>query len=297
MKIGIDLRKNTKGLVEQFGKAGFGARQLHNAYTIYKSMLADRACYKVLTISGALISGGLRKTFVRAIQHKLVDCIITTGAILTHDLIESFGVRHELGSADANDVSLAKKNIDRIYDIYLPDRGYHVLEARLHQIFPKIEQREMSPNKFIAELGMHIKDKNSLIRTAAKAHVPIFCPAITDSILGFQAWMWGQDHGLKINSQGDIHDFLAMLHTKKRFGAIILGGGVPKNFALIMMQVSGKSLDYAIQITMDRPEHGGLSGAPLREAKSWKKISANARIADVICDATIAWPMLVSALC
>jgi len=297
-KIGIDIWKDMKisELVNEFEKSGFNAKRINEAVIIYKKMLNDKNCYKVLTISGALVSAGMRKTFVKAIENKLVDCIICTGAILTHDLIEAFGVYHEPGSPDVDDAQLAKKNIDRLYDIFLPDKGYQVLEKRLHEIFPKMPQEKMSPTKFLGELGKHIQDEESIIRTASKNNIPIFCPAITDSILGFQAWMWGQDHDLKIYNQDDIRDFLAIVHEQKKFGMIILGGGVPKNFGFIMMQVSGKSLDYAIQITMDRPEHGGLSGAPLREAKSWKKISAKANIVDVICDATIAWPIIVGSL-
>ena len=83
---------------------------------------------------------------------------------------------------------------------------------------------------------------------------------------------------------------------KKKYGAIILGGGVPKHFVAGMMQVTGNSLNYAIQITMDRPEHGGVSGAPLREAKSWKKVATDALTTDIICDVTIAFPLLVAAL-
>ena len=63
-----------------------------------------------------------------------------------------------------------------------------------------------------------------------------------------------------------------------------------------MMQVTGNSINYAIQISMSRPEYGGVSGAPLREAKSWKKVAADAITADVVIDATVAFPMLVAAL-
>ncbi|MFH1631053.1 MAG: deoxyhypusine synthase [Candidatus Aenigmatarchaeota archaeon] len=297
-KIGIDIWKDMEisELVNEFNKTGFNAKRVNEAAEIYKKMLADKKCYKVLTIAGALVSAGMRKTFVKAIENKLVDCIICTGAILTHDLIEAFGIYHEPGSPDVDDAKLAKKNIDRLYDVFLPDKGYQILEKRLQKILPLMSQQKISPNQFLKELGKYIEDEESIIRAAWKNNIPIFCPAITDSILGFQTWMWGQDHDLKIYNQDDIRDFQNIVHEQKKFGMVILGGGVPKNFGFIMMQVSGKSLDYAIQITMDRPEHGGLSGAPLREAKSWKKISAKANIVDVICDATIAWPMILGAL-
>jgi deoxyhypusine synthase len=157
-------------------------------------------------------------------------------------------------------------------------------------------QEEMSPTKFLHELGKHIKDEKSILRLCSEMDVPIFDPSITDSITGFHAWIYGQDHKLKINPQLDIRDFLELVWKKKRYGLVILGGGVPKHFVAGMMQVTGNSINYAIQITMSRPEYGGVSGAPLREAKSWRKVAADALIADVMCDSTIAFPLIVASL-
>jgi len=285
-----------KQLMGEFSKAGFSAKRLGEAASIYKKMLDDKKCIKILTIAGALVAGGMRNVFVKAINSNLADIIVATGSTLTHDLIEAFGVKHIQGDAYANDIKLSKKNINRIYNVFLPNKGYLVLEKKLQKIFPKLPQERMSPRKFFDLLGQKIKDKNSLIKAAYKKKIPIFCPGITDSILGFQLWMYGQDHNLKVDSQLDIADFLELIWKKKRYGAVILGGGMPKHFVAGMMQVSGDSLNYAIQITMDRPEHGGVSGAPLREAKSWKKIAADALTTDVICDITIAFPLLVASL-
>lgn len=288
---------NIKQIMNEFGKAGFNAKHLGEAFSIYKKMLHDKNCIKILTAAGALIAGGMRNAFIKAIDANLIDVMVLTGgSILTHDLIEAFGVKHTQGDAYANDIKLSKKNINRIYDVFLPNEGYLTLEKKLQRILPKLPQERMSPSKFLELLGMYIKDKNSLIRAAFKKKIPIFCPTITDSILGFQLWMYGQDHDLKVDSQLDIADFLELVWKKKKYGALILGGGAPKHFVAGMMQVTGNSLNYAIQITMDRPEHGGVSGAPLREAKSWKKIAIDALTTDVICDATIAFPLLVAAL-
>jgi deoxyhypusine synthase len=76
---------------------------------------------------------------------------------------------------------------------------------------------------------------------------------------------------------------------------MIIGGGVPKNFALQSMLVTPKSFDLAIQLTTDTPENGGLSGATLSEAISWGKISAGARYVTVYGDATITFPIIAAA--
>lgn len=290
---GMDVRD----FVSEYGGAGFNAKHLSDAVDIYKEMLKDKKCVKVLTAAGALIAGGMRNVFVKFIRAGMVDVFIATGgSILTHDLIEAFGVHHMQGSAITDDVKLAEKGTVRIYDVFLRKNGYVVLEDELQKIFPKLPQKEMSPKEFLAELGKHIKDKNSIIRACSDMGVPIFCPSFTDSILGFQAWMYSQTKQLKINSQLDIRDIMDIVWENERFGALILGGGVPKHFIAGMMQVSGKELNYAVQITLDRPEHGGVSGAHLQEAKSWKKIAADALVTDVISDVTIAFPLIVAAL-
>ncbi|MCL6500762.1 MAG: deoxyhypusine synthase family protein, partial [Candidatus Pacearchaeota archaeon] len=74
-----------------------------------------------------------------------------------------------------------------------------------------------------------------------------------------------------------------------------IGGGVPKNYIQQALQFA-KPADYGIQITTDRPEPGGSSGAPLREGISWGKLSSRAEFVDVFCDATIALPLLYAAL-
>ncbi|MBN2518429.1 MAG: deoxyhypusine synthase family protein [Candidatus Altiarchaeota archaeon] len=287
---------SVKEFIEQMGGAGYAAKRINEAVGIYKAMVDDKRCIKVLCAAGALVPGGMRRIFVKFIRSGKVDVFMTTGAMLTHDLIETFGVHHMQGSAYANDAKLADKNVVRIYDVFLDKKGYVELESGVQEILPKLPQREMSPRELLDEMGKQIKDEESIIKACADMKVPIFCPSITDSMLGFQVWMYSQKHGLKLNPQLDIRDIMDIVWQDKSFGALILGGGVPKHFIAGMMQASGKELDYAIQVTLDRPEHGGVSGAHLEEAKSWKKVAADALITDIICDATLAFPLIVAGL-
>ena len=54
--------------------------------------------------------------------------------------------------------------------------------------------------------------------------------------------------------------------------------------------------DYGVQITMDRPEHGGSSGAPLKEGVSWGKMKSAGKYVTLTCDTTIALPIIYAAL-
>ncbi len=282
-------------LIEQLAGAGYAGKRMAEAVEVYKKMIDDKNCHKFVSAAGALIAGGMRNVFVKFIRSGAVDSFLTTGAILSHDLIEAFGVHHYEGSSAVDDRELAKKHTFRMYDVFLDKEGFMKLEDGLREIFPKLTQEEMSPREFLRELGKHVKDENSIIKACSDMNVDIYCPAITDSMLGFHAWMYSQTKKLKINPQLDIRDFMDVVWQEgKTYGMLILGGGVPKHFVPGMMQASGNSLSYIIQITMDRPEHGGVSGMQIIEAKSWGKVAPEGLTCDMRCDVTLAFPILVA---
>jgi len=99
---------------------------------------------------------------------------------------------------------------------------------------------------------------------------------------------------LRVDAFRDIRQIMDICYKAKRAGALLVGGGVPKNFIMQSMLLIPKGLDFAIQLTMDRPETGGLSGATLDEAKSWGKIGEHAATVTVYSDATITLPILVA---
>ena len=55
-------------------------------------------------------------------------------------------------------------------------------------------------------------------------------------------------------------------------------------------------MDYAVVITMDRPETGGLSGSTLRETVSWGKVKGEADKIMVIGDALVMFPLIVASV-
>jgi deoxyhypusine synthase len=132
--------------------------------------------------------------------------------------------------------------------------------------------------------------------------VPIFCPAIADSMIGLHAWIYKQTNELRVDAFDDMKELIDIFCEAPRTGAVILGGGVPKNFifqtALIAppREQGQEGFDYAIQITTDTPENGSLSGATLEEAKSWGKVGDKAKAVTVYCDATIALPIIMAAV-
>ena len=51
-------------------------------------MLGDRVMI-MMGMSGAMVPGGMRRLVVYMIKNRLIDCLVTTGANLFHDIHET----------------------------------------------------------------------------------------------------------------------------------------------------------------------------------------------------------------
>jgi deoxyhypusine synthase len=279
-------------LVERLGHCGFGARRLAEAVAIYEKMLSGDFI-KFLTLSGAMVPAGMRNIVSDLIRNGYVDVLVITGANLVHDIIESFGC-HCLGSSESDDAGLRAQGMSRIYDVFLRDEDFVSFEELMQKILPDSSET-ISGRELMSIIGRQINDERSILRSAYEMKVPVFCPALPDSMIGLQAWMFSQTKRLNVDAFADIKEIVDLCYDAERSGIVIVGGGVPKNFALQSMLVTPKSFDLAIQLTTDTPENGGLSGATLSEAISWGKISEKASYVTVYGDATITLPLMVAA--
>jgi len=285
-------------LVEEMGKSGvFSAGRVARAVEIYREMM-DVGSTIFMGVGGAMVPGGLRLALTQAIRGGLVDILVVTGANATHDLMEAFGGHHARGEALVDDAKLRRAGISRIFDVYVPQRVFELFEDRIQPMFSKVTKdgSRMSSAELLRRIGTRLTDRNSFLKAAAEKKVPVFCPAIADSILGLQAWLYSQEHPLVINTLQDVGEIFQLASEAKSPGAVLLGGGVPKNFIFQSMLLTSQSFEYAIQITMDRPEPGGLSGATLEEAKSWGKVAKDAKTVTVIGDTTVVLPMILASV-
>ena len=134
--------------------------------------------------------------------------------------------------------------------------------------------------------------EESILRICYEKNIPIFCPGIADSGIGLMVWgrlMEGRK--ISVDVFDDMKEIIDLAWSSEKNGVIYVGGGVPKNFIQQSLQFS-KGATYGIQITTDRAESGGSSGAPLSEGISWGKMKKSGKFVDVFCDATIALPLL-----
>ena len=285
-------------LVKQMQDSGvLGAGKIGKASELTAKMFNDPDYTVFLTLAGALVPGGLRNVIADLVDKEYVNVVVTTGANMVHDMVEALGYKHYIGTFLAEDVRLKEEKIGRIGDIYVQQEAFQALEKWLNKVLNEISEKErqrIAPSTILYELGKRIKDRSSILANAAKRSVPIICPGLVDSIAGFQLWMFSQDNKLVLDPLLDVAKLVDKVYEAKKAGMIILGGGWPKHFALFA-NTFREGVDCAVQITMDRPEPGGLSGASLEEAISWNKVRPKGGAVTVVCDVTIAFPLIVAA--
>jgi len=301
--INIDEDATINEIASEFKNSGvFGAGRIAKAIDIYSEMLEKKATV-FLGIAGALIPGGMKKIITDMIRNDMVHVIVTTGANVTHDIIEAFGGEHLRHVPYTSDSELREKSIDRIYDAFVADESFMKLEDNIQPIFKEIYEKNKDTNNILAIstkqlmslIGEKLDDPDSFVRAAYEKNVPIYVPAFGDSILGLQLWLFSQMKKIYIDDMGDLGEIQRSAWDSDLAGAFFLGGGVPKNYIFQSRLMSPKTFDYAIQITMDRVETGGLSGASLEEAISWGKVDQKSRMTTVVSDVTIALPLIYAA--
>jgi deoxyhypusine synthase len=287
-------------------RVSFQGRNLATARRIWEKMLGDD-CTIFLGAAGALSAGGMRLILAHLIQHRYVDCLVSTGANLYHDLHEVRGRRHYVGSPKESDAALQAEGIDRVYDTYASEAEFCENDEWIAAFALTLERRPYTTREFLYRLGGHLWEQtgeHGILTAAYRASVPIFCPAIADSSIGMglsQARHRDPEAG-QVDVIGDITESANLVIRRPRTASIVLGGGTPKNF-INQASVQAEFYDdrvgghrYALQIVTDSPQFGGASGSTMEEAQSWGKLATDAEQITVHADVTVALPVLVSAL-
>jgi deoxyhypusine synthase len=289
----IEAEDGIADLILKLSDTGFNAKRLALGCQIYEEMVHDKDCVKFFGLAGAIVPAGMQGIISDFIHEDFIDILVTTGANLTHDIAETLGYHHKQGALKANnvdDVELNQEQLNRIYDVFLPNDVYEGIEDFVSGL--DIPDNNMAVSSFLKFLGEQLpNEKTSILRLCAEKDIPIFCPAFTDSGLALQLGFHHQS--LNLNHFEDMRKMVDLAWDAKHAGICIIGGGVPKNFIMQSLQFCPNSAQYAIQITLDRPETGGLSGATLNEAISWGKVNQNAKLSTIISDATIALPLIL----
>ncbi len=281
----IDARK----IISDYRQMSFTSRDLARAAEIFEMMHKNKNCAVILTLAGSTSAGGLMQLYSDLIKYNMVDAIVSTGAsIVDMDFFEALGFKHYHGTPDIDDNKLRDLYIDRIYDTFIDEEQLQVCDSTIKKIADSLEPRPYSSREFIAAMGKyltkHAKKKGSLVETAYRHNVPIFCPAFSDSSAGFGLVLHQVKNPKKHLSIDSVKDFLELTQVKIKAnttGLLMIGGGVPKNFAqdtVVCAEVLGKNVPmhkYAIQITVADVRDGACSSSTLKEASSWGKVDTS----------------------
>ncbi len=304
----IDITSfDSRKIISSMEKMSFVSRETASAANIYNEMLKDKDCTIFLTLAGSTSAAGCMNIYRDLVKYNMVDAIVATGAsIIDMDFFEALGFKHYQGSQFQDDEILRKNYIDRIYDTYIDEDELQICDKKICEIADNLEPRSYTSREFLLEMGKYLEKnsvkKDSLIETAYRNNVPIFCPAFTDSSAGFGLVIHQEKNPKRHITIDSIREFRELTEIKiksKGSGLFMIGGGVPKNFiqdTVICAELLGKEVEmhkYAIQITVADSRDGACSSSTLKEASSWGKVDVS-KEQMVYAEATSVLPLIAS---
>ncbi len=277
---------------------GFTAGKIALGVKILEKMVKDEDCVKFLSFTANLVATGLRGALKELVKRKLVDVIITTCGALDHDLARCWK-NYYRGDFFMDDKMLHEKEINRLGNVLVPNESYGIIiEEKMRFLLESLWNegiREISTRELCREIGKRICNESSILYWAWKNNIPVYVPGITDGAVGYQIWLFSQDHKMKIDPLKDEQELNDLIFEAKKTGALIIGGGISKHHVIWWNQFKD-GLDYAIYLSTAVEWDGSLSGARPREAVSWGKIKGEADRVMIEGDATVILPIMIAAL-
>ena len=313
----ITGRESAADLIDQVFLA-YNAGRLREACHLFTERMLQPEVTVALSLTGAMTPAGLgMSTLIPLMQAGFVDWIISTGANLYHDAHFALGLAMHQGTPFADDVELREHGVVRIYDVFF---DYSVLlstDAFIREVSEREEfQRPMSTAEYHYLLGGYLLEREralgatrlSVLAAAHELEVPVYTSSPGDSSIGMNvAEQALAGSKLRFDVSADVNETAAIVLEAKRTGgksgALIAGGGSPKNFLRQtepqiqeVLGIDERGHDYFLQLTDARPDTGGLSGATPGEAVSWGKIDPDMLPGTVVCymDNTVSLPLLTA---
>ncbi|KAG0319278.1 hypothetical protein BGZ99_005207 [Dissophora globulifera] len=257
-------------------------------------------CKIFLGYTSNLVSSGVREIIRFLVQHKLVDCLVSSAGGIEEDFIKCLAPTY-LGEFHLEGSTLRKQGLNRIGNLLVPNDNYCKFEDWVVPILDQMLEEQNGPEKtlwtpstVIRRLGKEIGHEDSIYYWAYKNDIPVFCPALTDGSLGDMIYFHSyKSPGLVIDIVADIRAMNNQAVFAKKTGVIILGGGVVKHH-ICNANLMRNGADYAVFINTGQEFDGSDAGARPDEAVSWGKIRMDAKSVKVYADATVAFPLIVS---
>jgi deoxyhypusine synthase len=317
-------------LLAAMSQTAFSGRMLGEAAEVLEEMTRDPDCLVVATFSGAMTVAKMATVIVRMIDAGMIDCIVSTGALMAHGLSEAVGLTHYKHDPSMPDEELYEKGYNRVYDTLELEVNLNSIEEFLRSVLDRMDPSKPWSSEIICrEIGRSLAaagDSPGVLRSAFLKDVPVFVPAFTDSELGLDVATWMmRKRRASIPDQPkpdelfagepppynpflDLLSYARLIGKKKKIGIFTIGGGVPRNWAQqvgpfydiaghrLGVEIPAPRFQYGVRICPEPVHWGGLSGCTYSEGVSWGKFVPRAeggRYAEVYADATVVWPLLV----
>jgi deoxyhypusine synthase len=318
----LSKAKSINALVHQMKDTAFSARTIGEAADVLYAMVKDPECLVVGTFSGAMTVAKMGLILCDMIEKGLIQCVVSTGALITHGLIESVGMTHFKYCNEMNDKELYYAGYDRVYDTLELEQNLDDTEEIIRSVLDglNVNNTVLSSHYICAQIGAHLSKQvkgRGILKSAYEKKVPVFIPAFTDSELGLDIALVKRRAKLKgavvptFDPYYDLEAYTELVQKYKRIGIFTIGGGVPRNWAQQVgpyldiidkrIGVGGgfKRFTYGVRICPEPVYWGGLSGCTYSEGVTWGKFvppSEGGRYSEVLVDATVAWPLVVGSV-
>ena len=321
--------KTASSILKGMALTSFTGRTIGEAADVLETMVKDENCFRVLTLSGAMTVAQMGMLIYEMLAAGWFDVVVSTGALITHGLVQSIGRTHFKTPKNFDDRRLYAQAYNRVYDTIELETNLDDVEEMFNDHILKNlvgqENLTLCSYKICDLIGEHLKQTlpkrdKAILKIAHEKKIPIFIPAFTDSELGLDMGIYRYAQKLKGQKQINFNPFLDLdlyanliqtaVKMDKKLGIFTIGGGVPRNWA----QQVGPFLDiravrlgekhgalarftYGVRICDAPVTNGGLSGCTYREGVSWGKFvpeEEGGRQAEVVADATAILPLLIT---
>lgn len=318
--------------IQEIVKTPAQGGQLGKAFDVMKEMFIHKKGFNVLSLAGAMTPAKMSRVIIEMVERKWVHAIVSTGALMAHGLVEGLNMEHYHVPEGITDAELAKRKLNRIYTVLEPEENLaHTAQFLTEHIFPLFSGKDIAPSDITFAAGEHLSkyhgERPSILGACFKNSVAVYIPAWTDSELAIEKMAYdclcneaGKRKTFRVVEEIDHRRYTNQIQVEhergKKLGIFTIGGGVPRNWAqqagpaLEVLEYSlgdelakklgyrsGVMFSFGVRITSATPYDMGLSGCTYEEGKSWRKFYPEAKTAELYpCDATLYWPLLVTAL-
>lgn len=315
-------------MLDAMTRTAFGGRNLGEAAEVLEAMVTDPDCSVILTLSGAMTVAKMNLVITEMIERGWVQAVVSTGALITHGLVELTGMTHYKATQRMNDEELYEKGYNRVYDTYEMERNLNDLAGLLRGVFDELPRgQRFGSYELLARIGRSLAKpgRRGILASAWREGVPVYIPAFIDSELALDVGTWLVGRALKENPGKDVGEAIAemssdfdpfrdlahyvqIISQSPTLGIFTIGGGAPRNWAQQappFIDIINHALEvnqrlnrfkYGVRICPEPAHFGGLSGCTYSEGVSWGKFvppHEGGKFAEVLTDATMVWPMLL----